>query len=261
MRQGGKKRKTHMLAFNQTTKNRLSQMAFSVLVQLSRNKELVPHLTTKTKKLRPALNQIPEHIVENNTIVIPDRPSSAISTQDMSLEKLAQFFANKDGRQYLPQKRNGKLSLLPSKKPEIHPNKTLIAQKENARKALTFVAEEIVAKNKQVLTTYKYYVAAKQTYQDILSDENAIDPISHRKNCKKAFTALAREGATLAKRLDELTLRYLFFYRNRNEVAASGFRVSAFDDAVKSLADIPLCGVTMQEPTNEELTPKTAPTN
>jgi hypothetical protein len=245
------------------TQNRLNQIAFSVLVQLSKQDDIEPYMTQEARKMREVLSKIPDYLVRNNVFIVPDRPETAIATQKIDVDRIIEFMASRDGggkflpaltHRKAPVDEKTKLTSL-NEKPNDDPE--LAIQKKEISSRLEYYLKTVFNRAKLVDQAKKYYDSAKTAFES-LPDRGLADVTVPVAKYQKAYAAVLHEAELLAGKLDAFALAYLFYMRNRGEVISSGFSTKPYDKALQKLEEesLPEFGMAFVEAKVPSETPK-----
>lgn len=214
--------------------------------------------------MREVLSRIPDYLVRNNVFVVPDRPETAIATQEIDVDRILEFMASKDGGgkflpaltyRKVPVDEKTKLTSL-NEKPTDDPELTI--QKKEISSRLEYYLKTVFNRAKLVDQAKKYYDSAKTTFESLpdrgLADAS-VPPVA---KYQKAYAAVLHEAELLAGKLDAFALAYLFYMRNRGEVISSGFSTKPYDKALQKLEEesLPEFGMAFVEAKVSGETPK-----
>lgn len=204
----------------QANRNRLSQLQFSVLTQLAKDKETYKLLAGQIESRRPLFRAIPANICEHASHVLPDHSIAALETQPVSLAEIIKWhLAPNGGHLYFSSVKHGEKPLTFSPRED----QAVIANKQGAVKQLSYTAGEVEKAVKRVKVADQYYTAAVAKLRDDQGTGKEEDDLA----------IIAREAANLSQVYDHYALQELFFLKIRNQVNQDGFDTSDYDKQVK----------------------------
>lgn len=204
----------------QVNRNRLSQLQFSVLAQIAKDKDANALLAGPIAAKRTLFRAIPSTICDHASHILPDHSIAALETQPVSLNEIVKWhLAPNGGHLYFADVKHGQTPLT------IHPreDQSVVSSKQSAVKQLAFSSKEVRETIDRVVVADQYYAAAVKKLRDDQGTGKEEEDLE----------IVGREAGNLSMVYDHYALKELFYLKTRNRVNQDGFDTSNYDKEIK----------------------------